>query len=116
MLFARRLASATLEVTHIDVDSFFRRSGKGDFTFDIQRELLPQASKGRSTIAVLHTACTGQDRLVYYLFIFNRLQLNVVIKHKLMWMWAQPYRVHFFRALVVDIGGDQLLGERVALD
>jgi len=40
MLFARRLASATLEVTHIDVDSFFRRSGKGDFTFDIQRELL----------------------------------------------------------------------------
>ena len=101
MLFARRLASATVEVTHIDVDSFFRRSG---------------TEISRSILTVLHTACTRQDRSVNYALIFNMLQLNVVVKHKLVRMWPQPHRVHFLRALVVDIGGDQLLGERVALE
>src|SRR5438270_12020395 len=37
----------------------------------------------------------------------SSLRLNVVIQSELVGMWAQTNCVHFFRALVVDIGAQQ---------
>src|SRR5215831_11664351 len=78
--------------------------------------ILLQQVRDAARLYTLGGLAHEQERSVYYFFIFNILQLNVVIEHKLMRMWPQPHRVHFLRALVIDIGGDQLLGERVALE
>jgi len=42
--------------------------------------------------------------------------LNIVIQRKLIRMRPQSHRVHFLRALVIDIGAEQFLGEDVALE
>src|SRR5215467_14155541 len=44
-----------------------------------------------------------------------KAKLNIVIKGELVGMRAQPDGVNFLRALVIDVGIEQLLGKDVAL-
>ena len=45
----------------------------------------------------------------------KRPALNVVIQRKLIRMRTQPHRIHLLGTFVLDVGGEQVFGEDVAL-